>query len=75
MYCFPGLWMCVCIYCDSPVAATGLIYMKIRTTIQGLEVRQMIGGFLSPSNSDGPTEKREKVMTQIGKGHTIGRGS
>ena len=47
--------------CDGPVAAIGLIYMKIRTTIQGPEMRQMISGFSSPSSSDGPTER--------GKGH------
>ena len=35
--------------------------MKIRTTIQGPKVRQTTGGFSSPSNSDGPTER--------GKGH------
>ena len=44
-------------YCDSPAVAVGLICRKIRTTIQGPEMRQMIGGFSSPSNSKGPTEK------------------
>ena len=47
--------------CDGPVAAIGLIYMKIRTTVQGPEMRQTVGRSSSPSNSDGPTER--------GKGH------
>ena len=51
-----NLW----ISCDGPGAATGLIYMKIRTTIRGPEVRQMIGGVSIPSNSDGPTEKGKR---------------
>ena len=49
------------IICDGPVAAIGLIYMKIRTTIQGPEMMQTSGGFLSPNNSNGTTER--------GKGH------
>ena len=44
-------------YCDDPVAAVGLICRKIRTTIRGPEVRQMIGGFSSPRNCEGPNEK------------------
>ena len=31
--------------------------MKIRTTIQGPEMMQTFGGFSSPSNSNGPTER------------------
>ena len=34
--------------------------MKIRTTIRGPEVTQTIGGFSSPSNSEGPTEKGQR---------------
>ena len=47
--------------CDGPVAAIGLIYIKMRTSMQGLEMMQTIGGFLSPCSSNGPTER--------GKGH------
>ena len=47
--------------CDGLVAATGLIHMKIRTNIRGPEVRQTIGGFSSPSNSDDQLKR--------GKGH------
>ena len=43
------------------MAATGLVYMKIRTTIRRPEVRQTIGGFSSPSNSDDQLKR--------GKGH------
>ena len=49
-----------CIYCDGPVAVTGLVYMKIRTTIRGLEVKQTFGGFSSPSNSERPTENGKR---------------
>ena len=55
-----NLMQIVFIHCDGPVAAIGLIYRKIRTAIQGPEVRQTIGGFSSPSNSDEPIEKGQR---------------
>ena len=61
MYILPSILIIVSIlffiYCDGPTEAIGLIYMKIRTTIQRPEMWQTVGGSSSSSNSDGPTER------------------
>ena len=60
------------------VTASGHGRVRLNVGNQGLlwgpEVRQAIGRFSSPSNSEGPTERGAKVLTQIRKRHAIGQG-